>query len=30
MLPYKVEKYPKGDNIRYDSSHKVIIQTSLF
>lgn len=30
MLPYKQENYPKGDNIRYDSSYNPIIQTQLF
>lgn len=30
MLPYKIEKYPKGDNIRYDSSFTPTIQTQLF
>lgn len=30
MLPYKIEKYPKGDNIRYDSSYNTTIQTQLF
>ncbi len=30
MLPYKIESYPKGDNIRYDSSHAPAIQTLLF
>ena len=30
MLPYSIEPYPKGDNIRYDSSYKPVIQTQLF
>jgi len=30
ILPYKIEKYPKGENIRYDSSYKPNIQTNLF
>ena len=30
MLPYKLEAYPKGDNIRYDASYKPTTQTSLF
>lgn len=30
MLPYKIENYPKGDNIRYDSSFNPTIQTQLF
>jgi hypothetical protein len=30
MLPYKIEDYPKGDNIRYDASYKPSIQTTLF
>lgn len=30
MLPYPIEPYPKGDNIRYDSSYKPVIQTQLF
>jgi hypothetical protein len=30
MLPYKVQPYPKGDNVRYDSSHKPTVQTTLF
>jgi len=30
MLPYKIENYPKGDNIRYDASYKTTTQTSLF
>lgn len=30
MLPYKVEPYPKGDNIRYDASYKPSSQTTLF
>jgi hypothetical protein len=30
MLPYQIEKYPKGDNIRYDSSYKPQIQGQLF
>ena len=29
-LPYKIEKYPKGDNIRYDASYKPTSQMSLF
>ena len=27
---YKIESYPKGDNIRYDSSYKPVIQQRLF
>jgi len=30
MLPYKIEAYPKGDNIRYDASYNPTIQTTLF
>lgn len=30
MLPYKIEAYPKGDNVRYDASYQPVIQTSLF
>ena len=30
MLPYQLEPYPKGDNLRYDSSYKPISQMSLF
>lgn len=30
MLPYKIEPYPKGDNIRYDASYNPTIQTTLF
>lgn len=30
MLPYQIEPYPKGDNLRYDSSYKPISQMSLF
>jgi hypothetical protein len=30
MLPYQIEPYPKGDNIRYDASYRPTIQTSLF
>lgn len=30
MLPYKVEKYPKGDNIRYDASYTPNTQGNLF
>ena len=30
MLPYKIEAYPKGENVRYDASYKPTIQTSLF
>jgi hypothetical protein len=30
MLPYKIEKYPKGQNIRYDSSYKTVSQLSIF
>jgi hypothetical protein len=30
MLPYKIEAYPKGDNIRYDASYKPNTQTQLF
>jgi len=30
MLPYKIESYPKGDNIRYDANYKPSIQTKLF
>lgn len=30
MLPYKVQPYPKGDNVRYDASYKPTVQTTLF
>lgn len=30
ILPYKIEPYPKGDNVRYDSSYKPLVQTVLF
>jgi hypothetical protein len=30
MLPYKIEPYPKGNNIRYDASYNPTIQTTLF
>jgi hypothetical protein len=30
MLPYKIEEYPKGDNIRYDANYKPTTQTQLF
>ena len=30
MLPYKIEPYPKGNNIRYDASYKPTTQQSLF
>jgi hypothetical protein len=30
MLPYEVENYPKGNNIRYDASYKPTSQMSLF
>lgn len=30
MLPYKIEPYPKGDNIRYDASYKPSTQIELF
>ena len=30
MLPYKQEPYPKGDNIRYDTSYKPSSQMQLF
>lgn len=30
MLPYKIEPYPKGDNIRYDASYKPSNQNKLF
>ena len=30
MMPYEILPYPKGDNIRYDSSYKPSIQTKLF
>lgn len=30
MIPYKIEQYPKGDNKRYDSSHKISPQLDLF
>lgn len=29
-LKYKIEKYPKGENQRYDASYKPIIQIQLF
>jgi hypothetical protein len=29
-LIYKEEPYPKGDNIRYDSSYKPTVQLTLF
>lgn len=30
MLPYVIESYPKGDNIRYDASYNPTTQTALF
>lgn len=30
MLPYKIEPYPKGNNVRYDASYKPSTQTKLF
>jgi hypothetical protein len=30
LLPYKIEPYPKGDNVRYDASFNPEIQTQLF
>jgi hypothetical protein len=30
QLKYKQEKYPKGENKRYDASYKPLIQTELF
>jgi len=30
MLPYKTQPYPKGENIRYDSSYKATVQGLLF
>ena len=30
ILPYKIQPYPKGENLRYDSSYKPIIQIELF
>jgi len=30
MLPYKLEPYPKGDNIRYDASYTPSTQLNLF
>ena len=30
MLPYQIENYPKGQNIRYDSSYKPASQLSFF
>lgn len=30
MLPYKAQPYHKGDNIRYDASHKPTVQAQLF
>jgi hypothetical protein len=30
MMPYQILPYPKGDNIRYDSSYNPSIQTQLF
>lgn len=30
MLPYKIEKYPKGDNVRYDASYIPTSQISIF
>jgi|TARA_R110000823_G_scaffold293826_1_gene412736 hypothetical protein len=29
-LNYKIHKYPKGQNIKYDASHKTTTQTELF
>jgi len=29
-LPYEIEPYPKGENIRYDASYTPTIQTKLF
>jgi len=30
LLPYKIEPYPKGDNVRYDASYKPTIQKTIF
>jgi hypothetical protein len=30
MIPYNIEKYPKGDNLKYDASYQPLIQTNLF
>ena len=30
MIPYKQLPYPKGENIRYDASHKTTVQKQLF
>lgn len=30
QLPYQIEPYPKGENIRYDASYKPAIQIPLF
>lgn len=30
MLPYEVQKYPKGDNIRYDANYNPTVQIKLF
>lgn len=30
MLPYEIQSYPKGDNIRYDASYKPQTQIKLF
>ena len=30
QLNYKEQPYPKGENKRYDSSHKVTVQQRLF
>ena len=30
ILPYKIEPYPKGDNVRYDASYTPNVQLSFF
>lgn len=30
LLPYEVEQYPKGDNVRYDCSYKPFVRINLF
>jgi len=30
ILPYQIEAYPKGDNVRYDASYKPTMQNKLF
>lgn len=30
LLPYQIESYPKGDNVRYDASYKPTMQNKLF